>query len=184
MQNFLLVFRNIWLIPITTHHWSYFLRNFQEPKFWCQVPNEYAISYKEALKIIIPFHIHTCVRWDFNCVRWDWVWDEILLHLWKANIETVWMQRFMRLALSDVEPRFQKLVEAKWRWTLLSMSSGISCCLNLVYVCSNLLGSQLFLQIEFLKDVGSQRKMVEKRCSRWICMSQRLRLLACCLVLA
>ena len=31
-------------------------------KFPCQVPNEYGILYKEALKILIPFHDHTYVR--------------------------------------------------------------------------------------------------------------------------
>ena len=36
------------------------------PKFWWQVPNEYSILYKEALKIIIPFHVHFCVRWHFQ----------------------------------------------------------------------------------------------------------------------
>ena len=34
--------------------------------------------------------------------------------------------------------------------------------LNLVHGCSNLLGSQLFLQIEFLNNFGLQKKRVEK----------------------
>ena len=37
---------------------------------------------------------------------------------------------------------------------------------NTVYVRSNLLGSQLLLQIELLNNFGSQKKRVEKRCLR------------------
>ena len=66
---------------------------------------------------------------------------------------------------SDGEPQFQKLVEAKWRSTLLKKRSGILGCLNLIciYVPSNLLGSQLFWQIGFLNNFGLQKKRVEKR---------------------
>ena len=56
----------------------------------------------------------------------------------------------MRLALSNVEPRSQKLVEAKWRWFLC--------------FCIYLGGSQLFLQMGFLNNFGSQKKKVEKHC--------------------
>ena len=38
--------------------------------------------------------------------------------------------------------------------------------LNTVYVRSNLVGSQLLLQIELLNNFGSQKKRVEKRCLR------------------
>ena len=44
------------------------------------------------------------------------------------------------------------------------MSSGISCCLNQIFVPSNLLGSQLLLQMESLNNFGSHKKRVEKRC--------------------
>ena len=37
---------------------------------------------------------------------------------------------------------------------------------NTVYVRSNLVGSQLLLQIELLNNFGSQKKRVEKRCLR------------------
>ena len=67
----------------------------------------------------------------------------------------------VRLALSDAEPRFQKLVEAKWRWALLNKSSGLLCCLNQKWTLK-LVGLQLLLQIEHSNDFGSQKKRVEK----------------------
>ena len=58
--------------------------------------------------------------------------------------------------LSNVELRFQKLVEIKWRWILLYPS--IVCCVNFIYL-TNLLGLFLLLLLEFLVNFRSQKKV-------------------------
>ena len=66
----------------------------------------------------------------------------------------------MLLALSDVEPRFQKLLKRKVNKCWVSKFPFF------FSFCSYLDGSQLFLQIGFLHEFGSQKKMIEKHCLR------------------
>ena len=56
------------------------------------------------------------------------------------------------------------------------MRSVNSWCLNLIFVRSNLLGSQLLLQMESLNDFGSQKKRVEKRCIKEKRLKKSIRL--------
>ena len=60
-----------------------------------------------------------------------------------------------RLALSDVEPRFQKLLKR----------NGDKCLIKLLFFFGNYsVGSQLFLRIGFLYEFGWQKKIVKKHC--------------------
>ena len=63
----------------------------------------------------------------------------------------------MRLALSGVEPRFKKFVEAKSRY-VIKVLLFVFCFFS--PFCNYLVESQLFLQIRFLNKLGSQKKMV------------------------
>ena len=64
----------------------------------------------------------------------------------------------MRLALSDVESRFQKLLKQNGE-KRCEIKVLLFCVL---FFCDYLVGSQLFLQIACLNEFGSQKKMIEK----------------------
>ena len=64
----------------------------------------------------------------------------------------------MRLALSEVEPRFQKLLKRNGNKCLIKLL------FFLMFFCNYLFGSQLFLRIGLLFEFGSQKKMIKKRC--------------------
>ena len=80
-------------------------RELSLPKFWCQVANEYPILYEDALKIIIPFPSSYLCEMGFSAMAF-------MKDKYRNRLDA---EHPMRLALSDVEPRFQKLVDAKWR---------------------------------------------------------------------
>ena len=71
------------------------------PKFWCQVPNEYPILNEEALKITIPFPNSCLCEMGFSI-------PAFMKDKYKNRLNA---EPRLRLALSDVELRFQKLVK-------------------------------------------------------------------------
>jgi len=73
-------------------------------KFWCHVKHDYPILYEEALKIIIPFPSSYLCENGFSALAY-------MKDKYRNRLDA---EHPMRLALSDVEPQFQKLVEAKW----------------------------------------------------------------------
>jgi len=76
------------------------------PKFWCQVASEYPILYEEALTIIIiPFPSSYTSELGFSALAF-------MKDKYKNRLDAEYS---VRLALSDAEPQFQKLVEVKWR---------------------------------------------------------------------
>ena len=75
------------------------------PKFCCQVASEYPIVYEEALTIIIPFSSSYTRELGFSALAF-------MKDKYKNRLDAEYS---VRLALSDAEPQFQKLVEVKWR---------------------------------------------------------------------